>query len=82
MTKAKLLKFEQPDPIAKAECAVDDLMAHLKGMTVRQLAELSRRLQLRLYRGGRWVYLKDGRVSSQLELPRIRPKPRARCPLA
>ena len=35
MTKAKLLMFEQPDPVAKTEGDVDQLMIRLRGLTVR-----------------------------------------------
>lgn len=81
--KAKLLKFEPPpDVVAKVERVVDQLFLQLKDMTVRQLAEVSQRLELRIYRSGRWIYLKDGRVSSQVELPRRKAKSKPRCPLA
>lgn len=66
------------DPIATSEVMVEQLMAHLATLPIDQLAKLSKRLQLRLYRDGRWVYLKDGRVSSQLLRPR--PKRQAKRP--
>lgn len=70
----------QPDPVAQTEEMVEQLMLHLKGMTVSDLAKLSKRIQLRLHRKGRWIYLKDGRVSSQLELPRSKATSTKRLP--
>jgi hypothetical protein len=46
---------EALDELEIAERKVDLLMVHLEGMTVSDLAELSKRLQLRLYRDGRRI---------------------------
>lgn len=69
--------------VAKSERMVEALMEYLKGLTVAELGELSQRLELRLYRHSRWIYLRDGRVSSQLKPSKRKPRPRcAPCCLA